>query len=538
MKHQILFTGLAATMVAAPACAQQSERPNIVLILVDDMGYSDLGCYGSEISTPNLDQLAENGLRMTQFYNTARSCPTRASLLTGLTPHQAGVGWMVDRNLGYEGYVGNLTENSITLPEVLKTVGYDTYMSGKWHVVSSKNAKHGSQDKSQWPRQRGFDRFFGIVGGAAHYWKPVNISLDNEKYPGEPYFVTDMIGDYACSFLNEHKAKQNDHPFFLYLAYNAPHWPLHARPETIDRYMDYYECGWDEARARRYEKMKQLGIIDPRWELTPRDSSAVPWDSLNSTKKAEMVKRMATYAAMVDEMDQSVGKVLATLKENGQDKNTLIMFLADNGACAEYITNGPDRSVEAIGTANSYESYRLPWANVSVTPFRLYKHWMHEGGISTPFIVNWDGLKNPGRLDHTPATLIDIMATFVDVSGATYPGAPVPAMEGKSLLPIFKGGTLEERYIFLEHEANRMARKGKWKLVEKASYDYPFVKKWELYDMEADRTEMHNLADQYPEIVKEMGDQWQHWAETHKVLPLDGRIHGERIKNPIFNFPK
>lgn len=530
---------LAGACLSAGAAAAQ-ERPNIILIMADDMGYADLGCYGSEISTPNLDGLAFQGLRLTQFYNTARSCPTRASLLTGLNPHQAGIGWMVDRNLGYEGYAGDLNPQSVTLAQVLKTAGYHTYMSGKWHVVFGANARHKSEDKSNWPLQRGFDRFFGIVGGAAHYWKPVNISLDNEKYPHKPYFLTDMIGDYAAQFLDEHKAKETTDPFFLYLTFNAPHWPLHAREETIQRYVKFYEeRGWDALREARYRKMVELGLIDPQWELTPRDSEAPAWDSLSAARKKDMARRMATYAAQIEEMDRAIGKVLKTLQQNRQDQNTLILFLSDNGACAEFISNGPERSTESIGRADSWESVRLPWANVSVTPFRLYKHWMHEGGISTPLIVNWDRLAGPkGRLDSTPASLIDIMATFVDLSGATYPGAPVPPMEGKSLVPVFKGGSLEERYIFLEHEANRMARKGKWKIVEKASIFWPFNKAWELYDMEADRTELHNLAAQHPHIVAEMAAAWDHWAQTHKVLPLDGREHGVRTRNTLFHFPQ
>lgn len=517
-------------------------KPNIVLILVDDMGYSDLGCFGSEIHTPNLDALAKSGLRLTQFYNTGRSCPTRASLLTGLVPQQAGVGWMVDCDLGYEGYVGNLTQNSITLPELLRTAGYSTYMSGKWHVTSKRLQGPKSPDRSSWPMQRGFDRYFGLIAGASNYWHAKSLFDGNRPYADSVYFLTDMIGDHAVRFIRDHEVQKPQTPFFLYVAFNAPHWPLQAREKTIRKYADRYRCGWDKLRQERYSRMIRMGLVDPAWELTPRDSSAVAWSTLGEAKKCDMERRMVTYAAQVDEMDQQVGHIVAALKKSGCYDNTVVIFLSDNGACAEHISSGEDKSVEGIGSEQSWESYRLPWANASNTPFRLYKHWMHEGGISAPFIVHWsDGIKSKGALNATPATLIDIMATFVELSGATYPaqrdGHVVPPMEGMSLLPVFQGGTLPERYIFLEHEANRMARKGQWKIVERASYTYPFVKKWELYDMQADRSEMHNLADRYPQRVAEMAAAWDHWAETHMVLPLDGREHGMRIKHPIFDFP-
>lgn len=548
MKKQIILTS--ATLLAATSIQSTNKenpasenRPNILLILVDDMGYSDISCFGGEIDTPNLNNLAANGLRYTQFYNGARSCPSRAALMTGLHPHMTGIGWMTDRNLGYQGYTGELSKNCVTIAEVLKSAGYSTYMAGKWHLTSTANI-YQNGNKTNWPRQRGYDHFFGTIDGAGSYWDPYSLKLENDSISSKNYknfFYTDKIAEYTIKFINDHITKKNKNPFFSYVAFTSPHWPLHARPKTIEKYMERYKNGWDILRKERYERMIKMGLISSEWPLTIRDREAPAWDSLNETEKKEMAKRMAIYAAMVDEMDQAVGKIILSLKKNKQLDNTLILFLSDNGACAEKISQ-KDKSYEALGTASSFESYRLPWANASNTPFRLFKHWVHEGGISTPLVIHWpEGIKSKGEFRRQPYYLIDIMATCVDIGKAIYPqyynGNTIPKMEGISLKKTFDNSPEEERFMFWEHEANCAARKGKWKIVSRANYKYPFMNKWELYNMEEDRTETHNIADEYPEIVTELSEAWVHWAESHEVYPLDGRIHGARVKNPIFNFP-
>ncbi len=546
MKKTISLPVTVAGLLAFGAAGAQDARPNLMIVMVDDMGYSDIGCYGSEISTPTLNKLASNGLRYTQMYNTARSCPTRASLLTGLNPHLANIGWMTDRDLGHDGYQDELSADAVTIAEVMKTAGYSTYMSGKWHVAATKDAyQNGS--KHNWPMQRGFDRFFGTINGAGNYWDPYSMKLGNDsvdasQYPGE-FFYTDKIADYMIDFVTDHKAGKSKNPFFAYVTFTAPHWPLHARQATVDKYMERYTEGWDALRRERYERMVGMGLIKPDWKLSPRDPDSKPWDSLTADQKRDMTKRMAVYAAMIDEMDQALGRIVAALSKNKQLDNTVIMFLSDNGACAEFISGGPDKSYEGIGTRNSFESYHLEWANASNTPFRMFKHWVHEGGISTPLIVHWPkGVKAKGQYRNDPYCLIDLMATCVDLGKAAYPaefkGHKIPKMEGKSLALTFSGKPLPERYLFWEHECNCAARKGKWKIVFKANEKYPFVNKWELYDIDNDRSELNDLAAAHPEIVKEMAAAWDQWAMTHKVYPLDGRPHGARIRTPIFKFPE
>lgn len=522
----------------------ETSPPNIILIMADDMGYSDIGCYGGEISTPNLDNLAENGLRYEQFYNGARCCPTRASLLTGLIPHQAGMGWMTIRDLGHEGYSGDLNNQCLTIAEVLESSGYSSYISGKWHLTLD---AHASADgpKNSWPLQRGFERFFGTILGAGSFYTPETLVRDNEPVePGEGFFYTDAIGDAASEFIQEHlDKKEEDSPFFLYVAFTAPHWPLHARDSIIVRYMDMYTVGWDEIRSSRLATMRDMGILKPEWDLTERDPSAKPWAELDPDQKNDMVKRMAVYASQITEMDHNIGKIINVLKMNGQLDNTLIVFLADNGGCAEFISTGENKTTESIGKPESYESYRLPWANASNTPFRRYKHWTHEGGISSPLIVHWPaGLTTKGLHKNDPAQIIDIMPTFIEVAGASYPeeyeGNSIHSLDGISLVPSFHGNLLEERMIFWEHEANRAVRKGKWKLVSAASLEYPFINDWELYDMEADRTETKNLAGEHTEIVKELSEAWEEWAKTHMVYPLDGREWDARVENPVFQSPE
>jgi arylsulfatase len=546
--------GLGAAAIGLPGCktgagvsAQSSGRPNIVLIMSDDMGFSDIGCYGGEIDTPNLNALAAGGLRFTQFYNTARCCPTRASLMTGLYQHQAGVGHMMgDR--GSPGYRGDLNNRCVTIAEVMKLAGYGTYMAGKWHVtphIKPEGPRHN------WPLQRGFDRFFGTIHGAGSFYDPNSLTLDNKQIPPwQGFYYTNAISDYAARFVEEH---DGDTPFFMYVAYTAAHWPMHALEKDIAKYKGRYRKGWDTLRAERHEREKEMGLVDPEWELTPRDERVPAWD--DETMKEWNERRMEVYAAMVDNMDQGIGRIIEAIRRKGQLDNTLILFLQDNGGCAEeYGSRGavkpdPSKPVELKpmkpgelqtrmqptvtrdgrpvrtgrgvmpGPADTYIAYGKGWANASNTPFRLYKHWVHEGGISTPLICHWPkGIDANGELRHQPGHLIDIMATCVDVAGAQYPrqfkGNDIQPMEGRSLVPAFAGRAIQRpQGLYWEHEGNRAVRLGKWKLVSK----HPGG--WELYDLERDRTEMHDLSAEHPEKMRELKALYKAWADRCGVRP-------------------
>jgi arylsulfatase A-like enzyme len=507
----LVLIALAAVPLAAGQPAK-SKQPNIVVIMADDMGISDLGCYGSEIRTPNLDRLAASGLRFTQFYNTARCCPTRASLLTGLYPHQAGVGHMVG-NHGAPAYQGYLNDRCVTIAEVLRDAGYHTLMSGKWHV---------GENRPHWPVDRGFERSFALVSGGTNYFRldpGRKMAIDDKPYapPADNFYITDAFTDNAVSFIDEYGRKKE--PFFLYLTYTAPHWPLHARPEDIARYRGKYLNGWDALREKRHKRMIELGIVDPKWPITPRDRSAPAWSEVADKEAQDL--RMAVYAAQIDRMDQGIGRVMEKLKQRGLEENTLVLFLADNGGCAEVI----DRGTPGVppGGEDSFLSYGLPWANASNTPFRLYKHWAHEGGISTPLIVRWPAaIRKGGGLTHQPGHLIDLMPTCLDAAGVPYPktyqGREVLPVEGRSLLPVFRGDEPKEpRVIYWEHEGNRAVRQGKWKLVSRHAGASPG--EWELYDLEADRTEMTNLAGRQPEKVRELASLYDTWARRCGVLP-------------------
>ena len=481
-----------------------SDKPNVVLILNDDMGFSDIGCYGGEIATPNLDRLAAGGLRFTQFYNTARCCPTRAALLTGLYSHQAGVGHMVEGKPA-PGYQGYLNDKCVTIAEALRPAGYFTAMTGKWHV---------GEKRPHWPVDRGFERYYGLISGGSNYFKIDDgrtLALDGEKVAktGDDFYMTDAFTDYSIKFLDE--AKEKKKPFLLYTAFTSPHWPLHARPEDIAKYRGKYVDGWDALRAKRHARMIELGIVDAKWPLTARDATAPAWESVKD--KDDLDLRMAVYAAQIDRMDQNIGRILAKLREIGAEENTLVLFLSDNGGCAEEIHRG--KAGAAVGTKESFESYGLPWANASNTPFRLYKHWVHEGGISTPLIASWPAVIKKGALIHEPGHLIDIMATCLDLSGASYPQDKTP-VEGLSLAPIFRDGKRQGHdAIYWEHEGNRAVRQGKWKLV--ARHKGP----WELYDLDADRTELRNVADRDADRVKEMSAKYESWATRAGVVPWD-----------------
>ena len=504
------------------------QQPNIILILSDDMGYSDLGCYGGEVETPNLDALAKNGLRFTQFYNGARCCPTRASLMTGCYPHQTGIGHMTNtpadltqHDLGIPEYRGFLNKNCVTIGEVLKDAGYSTLMTGKWHL--------GISDKSKWPLQRGFDKFYGLIPGASNFFKPVyprgiTYMNDTVSVTDEDYYTTDAFTNYAIQFIDEAKSENSGKPFFLYLAYTAPHWPLNAPQEDVEKYKGTYMDGWTKLRETRYARMKEMGIVEQEWDLSPQDWRE--WDSLSDEKKKEMDLRRATYSAQVDRMDQNIGKLVEHLKEQNILDNTLIIFLNDNGACAEggELGGGPASQLET--KAGYFLTYGGAWANASNTPYREYKHWVHEGGIGTPFIVHWPDVipkEKEGELISEYGFLPDLMATFVDVAQTKYPeeydGNTTVSTPGKSLVPLFKGENkrIHTEPIFWEHEGNKAVRLGKYKLVSKWNSEQETT--WELYNMETDRSEMHNLASSETEKVEEMAAMYDNWAETNHVLP-------------------
>jgi len=528
---------LAALLAAVPGMLYADEtRPNIICILADDLGFSDLGCYGSEILTPNLNQLAKEGLRFTQFYNTARCCPTRACLLTGLYPHQAGVGHMTD-DFKRPGYRGNLNQECVTIAEALQAAGYQTMMCGKWHVTRYTGPEG---PKHTWPLQRGFEKFFGTIEGGGSYFNPVSLTRGNQfvEAPGDFYY-TEAISEAAAQFIEE--ASRSEKPFFLYVAYTAPHWPLHARQPDMARYRGRYGGGWDQVRQARHKRMIEMGIVDKKWPLAPRDERVKPW--VDVPYRAWHERRMEVYAAQVDNMDQGVGRILEKLRQVNEADDTLVMFLADNGGCAEEIAAGwkgphiPETTRDGRGVQlgnnpnhmpgpeDTYQSYGVPWANVSNTPFRLYKHWVHEGGIAAPLIAWWPSVIRPssklGDLTDQPGHVVDIMATCLDAARVPYPkiykGFTIKPTEGESLLPIFQGRSRQRGPIFWEHEGNRAVREGTWKLVSK----HPGA--WELYDLEADRTEMNNLAGQNPDVVARLESLYKAWAARANVLPWGQR---------------
>ena len=538
--------------------AAEAGRPNIIVILADDMGFSDPGCYGGEIATPNLDALAQGGVRFTQFYNTARCCPTRASLLTGLHPHQAGIGHMMeDQKL--DGYRGTLNRQCVTIAEALKPAGYRNYAVGKWHVTPGQSAK-ALEDQSNWPLQRGFERYYGTIHGAGSYWDPSALFRDNKQItarndaeyrPGEFYY-TDAISDHAVRFIHDHQQKNSTQPFFLYLAYTAAHWPMHAKDSDIAKYKGRYDAGYAAIRDARWAKQKQLGVVDAKWTPAPLVGD---WDKVKN--RGFESRCIEVYAAMVDCMDQGIGRVMAELRQQGQLDNTLVLYLQDNGACAEANGRGPKAETRGgrptlpvmgdddfqfnsrpkqtrdgwpvrqgygvmPGGPDTYIAYGREWANVSNTPFREYKHWTHEGGIATPLIAHWPaGIAAPRRnqLAPSPGQLVDIMATCLDVAGAKYPaefaGQKITPLEGVSLRPVFEAKPLERaKPLVWEHEGNRAIRDGDWKLVAKGP-----GAPWELYNLATDRPESQDLASAEPARVKELGAKWASWAVRAKVIP-------------------
>lgn len=493
-----------ALIVSTPsnAQAQPDDRPNVVLIMSDDMGYSDLGCYGGEVHTPNLDRLAAQGLRFTQFYNCAKCTTTRASLLTGLHPRQ--------------GPGGLLRQDMVTIAEVVGSAGYQTSLSGKWHLGSGPPRR---------PIDRGFDEYYGLMDGCCNFFNPVqpdppykggrvrvfghNDQLIKE-FP-EDYYTTDAFSDHAAEQIR--RFSKTGRPFFVHVTYTAPHYPLHAKPGDIAKYLGKYGMGWYELRRRRHERQLQMGLLDPRWKLAPDDPKVGDWEGIENRELWEL--RMSVYAAMIDSMDQGIGRILAALEETGQAENTLVMFLSDNGGCAE-LPEGAKFQGPA-GPGEYYTSVGPGWGWAQNTPFRRYKSWVHEGGISTPFIVRWPGVVEPDTMTSQVGHIIDVLPTCAELAETDYPaefqGNRLIPLEGKSLTPIFRGAQRPPHETLCWFWAgNRAIRQGKWKLVWDNS-----VKTWELFDLEADRTELNDLAGEQPDRVGQMTDDWFDWAEVTGV---------------------
>jgi arylsulfatase A-like enzyme len=526
MKYPACLVRLAAgltgfTLATFATAAGSNTPPNIIVVLVDDMGVSDIGCYGSEIPTPNIDALAANGVRFSQFYNTSRCCPSRASLLTGLYPHQAGVGYMMrDQGPDHPGYRGQITDRAVTIPEVLHSAGYFTAMAGKWHL----GQPHGCV-----PWERGFDRSLNAPAGGFYFSNDPKVALflngkkikadDPELSP--PWYTTDLWTSFGLRFIDE--AIQAKQPFFLYLAHNAPHFPLQATAEDIAPWRGKFKAGWDRLREQRYERQKQLGFIKAEWPLSPRPDSVPAWDSLSAQDQDRFDHLMAIYAAVMTRLDHAVGNLVAGLKQRGVLENTVIVFMSDNGGNAESGPNG--RMIgDNPGAMNSTVFYGQNWATLSNTPFRRYKHFTNEGGIAAPLIVSWPAgipaaLRN--TWNDTPGHEIDLMTTFADLAGAHYPaefkGKPILPAQGVSLRPALVGQKVTRAQpIFWEHEGNRAVRDGRWKLVSK------LTEPWELYDLEADRTEGNDVAAKEPARVAAMTAAYEKWAKESLVEPWPG----------------
>lgn len=516
-----LIAALLVIQVIATRCsAQQTEhapRPNILLIVADDLGYSDLGCYGGEIRTPNLDQLASEGLRFSQFYNCAVCVTTRAALLTGLHPRH--------------GDAGRLRENMITLGEAMQLAGYRTAMTGKWHL---------GDEAPRRPIDRGFSEYYGLLSGCCNFFNPAQPDpvfynggkhrpfFHNEQriteFPDD-FFTTDAFADHASRMIKQMAA--GDAPFFLNVNFTAPHFPLHAHPEDIERYHGKYDDGYFALRPRRHQRQIDTGLIDPSWSLSPVDKNAgvfrhdydiAPWDEVPDLQRER--RRMEVFAAMVDRLDQAVGRVLDALEAAGAEDNTLVMFLSDNGGCATLPTDREGMRAynqDLPGPAHTYDFCGPGWGWAQCTPFRRWKTWNYEGGISTPMIARWPAAIAPGTITHQVGHIVDFMPTLLELSGADYPhefhGHDILPLEGHSLVPILHGQEREGHdVLYWTLNGNRAVRQGDWKLVWSADHTH-----WELYNMRADRTETNNLADQHPDRVAQLAALWTEWAKKVEV---------------------
>ena len=529
MKHSLLLLlSLCAVLNVSPACAANPAKPNILLILADDMGYSDAGCYGGDIATPNLDALAANGLRFTQFYNTARCWPSRAAILTGYYAQAV----RRDAMPGVPGGArGTRPAWAKLLPEMLKPLGYRSYLSGKWHVDGK-------------PTENGFDHSY-VLEDHNRNFAPRNHFEDDKPLPpvalGSGYYTTTAYADHAIKCLKEHAEKFSDRPFFQYLAFTVPHFPLQAPPEDIAKYKDKYLKGWEAVREERFARQKEAGVVNTTLSAIERDlgppyafpgelaklgpgevNRPLPWTELTTVQREFQAVKMAIHAAMVDRMDQEIGRVVAQVKAMGATENTLVLFLSDNGASAEIMVRGDGNAPGAVpGSAESFLCLGPGFSSAANTPFRRHKTWVHEGGISTPLIVQWPkGIAARGELRHNPGHLIDLVPTILEIAGGkpfdTLDGKPVPPAPGKSLVPVFaKDGAVTHEYLWWMHEKNRALRMGDWKIVA-AGADSP----WELYDLRTDRAESNNLATKQPERVKEMAAVWEKHTEEFRALAM------------------
>jgi len=525
----------------SPKQTTTKEKPNIIVVMVDDMGFSDLSSYGSEINTPNIDKLATNGLQFTQFYNAGRCCPSRASLLTGLYAHKTGLGYMTAQDYGKPGYRADMNTECVTIAETLKEAGYGTYMAGKWHV--NLNFKP-EESKHNWPLQRGFDKFFGTLIAAGSYWNPLTLVEGNEYVQAsDDFYYTEAITDKSIDYITQHDTEK---PFFLYMAYTAPHWPLHAREEAIAKHRGKFSEGWDVLREKRHQKLKDLGIVDANTVLPARDEKNIAWESVEN-KEWEQT-RMEAYAGTIEHLDQGIGKLVTSLKEQGKLDNTIIFFLSDNGGDKTEHINGMignsgkpwsvmnyvpthtkkgelvisgDYPGVALGPDTTYGGYGLKWANLSNTPFKKFKTYMHEGGISAPLLVHWPaGIQAKNELRKQPAHIIDIMATCLDIANVDYPKTfndnVIKPIDGKSMLPIFKNDSKVHDTLYWEHQGNKAIRIGDWKLVSKLEKN-----KWELYNLAIDRTETKNLSTHQPKRVAQLRKVYNTWAKASNVEPWE-----------------
>ncbi|QDV47686.1 Arylsulfatase [Stieleria neptunia] len=524
-RYRRRVTHLFALTLLCFASATQAERPNIVVIMVDDMGFSDIGPYGSEIPTPHLDALAAGGVRFSQFYNTGRCCPTRATLLTGLYAHETGVGWMTT-DQGTPGYRGRLNNQCVTIAEVLRDAGYFTAMTGKWHV----GFNHGVT-----PWGRGFDRSLNLPAGGLHFSNQTGskgrtkMFLNGEEVARDdpqfdpPWYGSDLWTEQGIRFVDEAIAAEK--PFFWYLAHVAPHFPCMAPEDTIAKYRGKYMQGWDKLREQRYARQIESGLIDDQWELEPRPEEIPAWDSLTPAEQKRYDDMMAIYAAMIEDVDKNIGKLVDALRERSQLDNTLILFLSDNGGNAEAGIKGKYKG-DHPGDPHSDVFIGKCWAHLNNTPFRKYKHYNHEGGTASPLIAHW-----PAQIDpqpgadgwmNTPTHLIDIMATCVDLGEATYPpefnGQAIKPMRGQSLKPLLTGdGVFTKRTLYWEHEGNAAIRVGDRKLVRASIRG-----SWELFDLKTDRTEQTDLAAESPAEVKTLATRWRKWANEVGAMPKPG----------------
>lgn len=505
-----LFTSVLITPFCLQAQVRQAVTPNIVLILCDDMGFSDLGCYGSEIQTPHIDSLAMNGVRFSQFKNTGRSCPSRAALLTGRYQHEAGMGWMTAVDEHRPGYRGQISGEFPTIAEVMKSNGYRTYMSGKWHVTVD-----GAFDKpnGSYPVQRGFDRYYGCLHGGGSYYKPSPLYNDLTRITELPddYYYTTAITDSAVSFVRQHPAGE---PMFLYVAHYAPHLPLHAPAERIEKCINRYKAGYDVLRKKRFEKQKELGLVPEGMQLPVFDrefgGKRPAWTDLTEEQRRKWTEDMATYAAMIEIMDDGIGELVEAVRQKGILDNTVFLFLSDNGATNE----------------GGFLGQLM--ADLSNTPYRSYKQWCFQGGTSTPFILTYgDAARNKmkGKLCNQPSHIIDILPTCMELASARYPAEYNHSdFPGISLLPAVQGKKLRERTLYFEHQSSCAIISGNWKLVRANRNEA-----WELIDLDNDPFETKDLSSRYPQKRSELEKKWDEWAKAHKVFPLEDKPWTQRI---------